>query len=279
MFLDVGVDLGTTVTKAAAYDAAGAVVVQASTPTTWSHPRPGWTERPAEDLFAAVDGLLESLVAQAPTGAGFRSIGFTGMAETGSLVRDGRAVTPLIAWHDPRGGSEVDALPAPFKDSFPARSGLPLTSLASLAKILWLRRQGVDLDGTQWLSVPELVCFHLGADPAAERSMAGRTGLVDLHRGAVSPESLSVLGAGAGFLPPLRPAGTALGRVRPDHRVPAMRGTVSRWRATTTSSRPPEPEPPRSEPYSTPSGPPRPSSPPRPRCRAPTRSPASWSWA
>ncbi len=225
-YLDVGVDLGTTVTKAAAYDAGGAVVAQASAPTTWSHPRPGWAERPADDLFAAVDGLLESLATQAPSGSSFRSIGFTGMAETGSLVRDGRALTPLIAWHDPRGDGEVDDLPEPFKDSFPARSGLPLTSLASIAKILWLRGQGVDLDGTQWLSVPELVCFHLGAAPAAERSMAGRTGLVDLHRGTVAVESLAVIGVGEGFLPPLRPAGSALGRVRVDHRVPAMRGTV-----------------------------------------------------
>lgn len=56
--------------------------------------------------------------------------------------------------------------------------------------------------------------------------MAGRTGLLDVHRAAVAPESLSAIGAGAGFVPPLRPAGSALGRVRPDHPVKAMRGAV-----------------------------------------------------
>lgn len=224
--LDVGVDLGTTATKAAAFDEEGTVVAQASTPTTWSNPRPEWTERQPADLFAAVDDLLAALAGQAPDGASFRSVAFTGMAEAGSIVRDGRASTPLVAWYDPRGEAEIARLPESFRSSFPARSGLPLTSLASIAKILWLRDRGVDLDGTLWLSVPELVCFHLGADPAAELSMAGRTGLMDLHRCAVAPESLSVIGARADFLPALRPAGSALGRVRPDHPVTGMRGAV-----------------------------------------------------
>jgi sugar (pentulose or hexulose) kinase len=223
--LDIGIDLGTTMTKAGAFDSAGTLLAQAATPTTWRSPRPGWTERAAADLFEAVDELLAALAAQA-AGATFRSVGFTGMAETGSVVRDGRTLTPLIAWYDPRGGAELDRTPASFRSAFPARSGLPVTSLASIAKILWLREQGTELEGAQWLSVPELVCLHLGADPVAELSMIGRTGLLDVHASAVSAQALSVIGAGADFVPPLRPAGAFLGRVRSDHPVAALRGAA-----------------------------------------------------
>jgi len=224
--LDVGVDLGTTMTKAAAFGPDGAVLARARTATTWAKPRPGWFERTVEELLGSVDSLLAELAADAPAGAVFRSVGFTGMAESGSLVRDGRATSPLIAWHDPRGEAELAELPAALRAAFPRLTGLPLSPLASVAKMLWLRDHGHGFAGAQWLGVSELVCLHLGADPAGELSLTGRTGLIDVRTHSPLPELLDLLGADAGLVPPLRPAGAALGRVRADYPVAALRGAV-----------------------------------------------------
>ena len=52
--VDVGVDLGTTVTKAVALDDARRVVARASLPTPWERPRAEWCERDPVDAVATV---------------------------------------------------------------------------------------------------------------------------------------------------------------------------------------------------------------------------------
>ena len=55
--------------------------------------------------------------------------------------------------------------------------------------------------GTRWLNVPEWVVHTLGGDQQAEMSLAGRTGLCDLHTGAWWPDALEFLGVDSSFLP------------------------------------------------------------------------------
>ena len=64
----------------------------------------------------------------------------------------------------------------------PSRTGLAVSSVATVFKLLWWRDEaGLDLRGLQWLCLPELVCHGLGAGLFAERSMLGRTALWDIH--------------------------------------------------------------------------------------------------
>lgn len=225
--VDVGVDLGTTVTKAVALDGARRVVARASLPTPWERPRAEWCERDPGDAVSTVDRLLADLVA-AGGDVQVRSIGFCSIAETGALVDgDGRAVTRLLAWHDPRGGRQAAALDPGLAAELPSRTGLAVSSVATLFKLLWWRDEaGLDLRGHQWLCLPELVCLGLGAGPFAERSMLGRTALWDIHDEAPFAAALEVLGTGPDLVPPRVAAGAALGRVRADHPVERVRGAV-----------------------------------------------------
>ena len=182
--IDIGLDLGTTASKAVALDGAGCVVGSASLPTQWRAPHPEWAEREADAVDTLVGRLLgEVLVAAERSVAvtAVRSIGVTGMAESGTVLdRDGVARAPMIAWYDPRGRDEITSLPDDFGALFPGRTGLPMTPLATLFKLRWLQQHGLDLAGLQWLSLPEYVCHRLGGRRAAERSMLGRTGLLDM---------------------------------------------------------------------------------------------------
>jgi len=225
--VDVGVDLGTTVTKAVALDGARRVVARASLPTPWERPRPEWCERDPADAVATVDRLLADLV-RAAGDVQVRSIGFCSIAETGSLVdSQGRAVSRLLAWHDPRGGRQAAELDPPLAAVLPSRTGLAVSSVATLFKLLWWRDEaGLDLAGLQWLGLPELVCHALGAGRYAERSMLGRTALWDIHEDAPFDAALEVLAAGPDLVPPPVAAGAALGRVRADHPVERARGAV-----------------------------------------------------
>ena len=145
--VDVGVDLGTTVTKAVALDGAGRVVARASLPTAVGAAAPGVVRaRPRGCRRRPSTGCSPTSCAAAGD-VQVRSVGFCSIAETGALVEaDGHAVTRLLAWHDPRGGRQAAALEPSLAAELPSRTGLSVSSVASLFKLLWWRDEaGLDL--------------------------------------------------------------------------------------------------------------------------------------
>jgi len=59
----VGLDAGTSATKACAFTVDGRLVAEASVPVALEHPAPGWAEQPAEALEASAVEALRSLAA------------------------------------------------------------------------------------------------------------------------------------------------------------------------------------------------------------------------
>ena len=149
LVVDLGFDLGTTVTKLTALAEDGTKLLDLSVATTWDELGDGCAERDPRAVVAAVEDLLARAAATVGTTNGhgpleIRSIGFTSMAESGVLVdAEGQPRSPVIAWFDPRGGDQVAALSPELAHDFPARTGLPVTHVASLFKIAWLRDQGL----------------------------------------------------------------------------------------------------------------------------------------
>lgn len=225
--VDLGFDLGTTVTKVTALAEDGTRHADLSVATQWSSLGHGWSERDPADVVAAVEHLLEKVAATLAPGTTVRAIGFTSMAEAGVLVDvDGSDRSPVIAWHDPRGAEQAADLPPELKDAFPAHTGLPVSHVASLFKLAWMRENGLDLRGLQWLSVPEFVIARLGGRRVAELSLLARTGLLDIHTNEPWGPALRRLGLDPSFVPEIVGAGTPVGTVRGDHPVAAVRGAV-----------------------------------------------------
>jgi len=216
----VGVDIGTTSTKVLVVGTDGTEVVEHRVATTWTV-RSGWSETSAEALVAAtltaLDGALAAAAAVLDRTPHVAGVGVCGMGESGVLIGDDGSVrAPVIAWFDPRGTAELAALPVEVRDAYPATTGLPLSPLSTLAKLLWLREHGVRLERGCWLNVPEYVAHRLGAERAGEPSLASRTGLLDQASGLPWRAALDALGVGPDLLPPLVPAGTDLGRAHGD---------------------------------------------------------------
>jgi len=232
LVVDLGFDLGTTVTKLTALTEDGTVLLDLSMATAWDEPGDGYAERDPRAVVAAVEDLLARAAASigSTNGSGpleIRSIGFASMAESGVVVdASGEPRSPVIAWFDPRGRDQVAALPTDLAHDFPARTGLQVSHVASVFKIAWLRDAGLSLAGAQWLSLPELAIAHLGGRRVAELSLMGRTGFLDIHTAAPYLPTLAHLGVGEAFVPELVGAGAPAGRVRSDHPVEAARGAV-----------------------------------------------------
>ncbi len=226
----LGLDIGTTSSKAVARAASrpGAPYVEQLTP--WRTHGCGQTEvDPNLLLDLAIDLIGRAAeAAQAAWGpVRVRSIGVTGLAESGVLLDAAcRPAAPVIAWFDHRGGNEIEQLGRTdpgFAARFARTTGLPFSSQASVAKLLWLRASGQPAGpASTWLSVPEWIVFALGGDPVREPSLASRTGLLDQGTGQPWAEALAAVGLPARILPAERPAGAVLTVAGHDHPVAAI---------------------------------------------------------
>jgi sugar (pentulose or hexulose) kinase len=210
----VGIDVGTTLCKAAVVRAAdGTEVAHGATRTPWTAVPTG-AELAPERLLEAVVVATATALEHAPGGP-VAGVGVTSMAETGVLLdRRGRPLAPAIAWHDARGEAEAARLAADLgTERFPAHTGLPVRPLWSIAKYAWLRTHHPEVaDAVRWLGVAEWVVHGLGGEQVAELSLASRTGLLDLERRAWWEEARAWAGAPPGLLADLVQAGSPAGR-------------------------------------------------------------------
>lgn len=228
----IGVDLGTTDTKAVLTTVDGVTVGFARRPTSWTRTAQGRLESTGAVLTDTVlTTIREALRGHAKRTGGAATVlgvGIAGLAESGVVLDgSGRETSPVIAWFDDRGVGELRAADPQLTASFSARTGLPIGAQWSLAKLLWLRREGLVLDaGSRWLNVPEFVAWALTGQQVSEPSLASRTALVDQATARPWGQALAALGVGEGFLPDSVPAGQPAGRVTHRIAVPELAGAV-----------------------------------------------------
>ena len=218
----LGVDVGTSSTKAVVYSDAGRPVGSGRAATPW-YTGPDGVEVDAmalrESAFTAIEEALEA------SGGSVGGVGITSMGETGVLVDGhGAPLAPAIAWHDGRDGGEAEQLVRDVDPaSFTRRTGKPPTNQYALTKHRWLAAHvPASRAAVRRFNVAEWVARGLGADEVSERSLASRTGWLDLAREAFDPELLAWSGAAASLMPPLVAAGQPIGTAT----FPGLSGAV-----------------------------------------------------
>jgi len=223
-----GLDMGSTSIKMLVATLSGEEVLVVSRRSPWTNLEGGRAEMPLERAADVVRELAaEADVRLSAGGATYRvlALGISGMAEAGTLLdADDRPAAAIMAWFDPRGGEEILATPSSFREEFPGRTGLPVGPLASIAKLLHLRGQGIPLAGRTFLNVPESIVRALGGPRVAEYSLVSRTGLIDQDDSSPWTTALDVLGVDDTLLGERVGAGTALGPVTDDRMPAGFRG-------------------------------------------------------
>ena len=204
----LGLDVGTSRTKAVIVDADGREVGHLATPTPFA--TGGGAEMAVDALVGAVREVVAGLGDDRDRVA---AVGVAGMAECGApLDGSGRPLAPVIGWHDPRGQEAIDELERAFAGTLAARVGQPLRPVMTVAKLGWLVTHGVG-PIERWLGVPELVLTALTGAEATEFCLAARTGCYDVGARRWIPEVVAALGFAIDVFPPVAAAGKAMGRV------------------------------------------------------------------
>lgn len=215
--LILGIDLGTTSTKAVAYDIHGRMVAAAAQPTTTHYPRPLWAYFEPEELWAAAASAVRGVVAQIGDPARIRSVAVASFAEAGVPVdASGKPTYNTIAWFDRRSIPQADWLLETIGEQrLFERSGLALQPIFTLCKLLWLRENEPEAwsQTRSWLMADSYIAWRLGGAPASDYSQAARTLAFDLRHLVWDTDLVTQVGIDPAILSPVMPAGTPIGSV------------------------------------------------------------------
>jgi xylulokinase len=214
----LGIDIGTSGCKAAAFAVDGTCLGVARRTYAIREPQPGWAELDSREVW----GRVCECISEAAAKTRHDPVTALGTSSFGEAVvpvsRQREILGTSILCMDPRGAEQAAALEqafglAPF---FRINGNLPGPQY-SLPKLLWLRAHDPALyaRADHWLLWSDLVAFLLGSDPVASNSLASRTLLLDVQRNDWSPALLDWSGIRPEQLGRVVPGGTPIGIVAP----------------------------------------------------------------
>lgn len=208
--MKIGIDLGTTNTKAIVLSDADEVIFEYSLPTAVKSVPTGGEMDPKQLAIDLLE-LLRSVISESRKlcGEPLQGIGLTGMAEAGCLVDlQGEPLTPIFLWYDRRGFDEAEKLRTVFEDTLTSISGIRMSNVATIYKLAYLKKQLPLLSGLvmRWFGVPEWAAWILTGEHYTDRTLAVRTGAYSLKTNDWSPEVLKITGLDHGLFPQIIPA-------------------------------------------------------------------------
>ncbi len=210
----IGIDIGTTNTKALLYDPQqGRVVDQAARPTPTDHPIPDWSQHDPEQLWQTVTDCLRQVAAGRPVAG----LAVSSLAEAGvGLDEHGQPVYPIIAWYDRRTDPQAAWWETQLSaEELHAITGQRVSISFGVNKWLWIHQNHPERARRMkyWLSVPDYILWRLSGERATDYTIASRTMLFDQRRLDWSDELLQRAGLYREQLPQPLPSGTCMGRV------------------------------------------------------------------
>jgi xylulokinase len=204
MSIVLGLDVGTSGTKAIAMDAAGRLLASALVEYPLHSPKPGWAEQdPADWRRAAFEALAQLSSKIDP--AEVKGLGLTGQMH-GSVFLDAanQVLRPALLWCDQRTAAQCEAITSKVGEarliemvSNPALTGF------TAPKILWLRDNEPAVYGrvAKVLLPKDYVRFELTGEFATDVADASGTLLFDVKNRCWHRELLSLLDIPAEWMP------------------------------------------------------------------------------
>jgi glycerol kinase len=207
----LGIDQGTTGSRAFLFDERGKVVTSAYSEFEQFFPRPGWVEHDAAEIWETVKKVChEALDDAGIDGSQLTAIGITNQRET-AVAWDRKSGEPLhraIVWQDRRTAGRCDRLKAEGVEAmFRERTGLVLDAYFSGTKYEWMLQEGGVPRDAALGTIDSWLLFKLTGRHATDYSNASRTLLFNIRELAWDPELCDTLGIPIGSLPePVRNA-------------------------------------------------------------------------
>ncbi|MGG1880199.1 gluconokinase [Paenibacillus cisolokensis] len=218
----IGVDIGTTSTKAVLFKENGEVVAKAGGEYPLLTPTPSTAEQDPEQIFQTVLAAVQSVMHQSgidPAQLLFVSFS-AAMHSVIAVDDDGKPLTRCITWADNRSASWSNRLKKEMGGmELYMRTGTPIHPMSPVTKLMWLRHEHEDIfkQTAKFISIKEYVYFKLFGRYVVDHSIASSTGMMNLRELAWDQEALRLAGITEEHLSELVPTTHALTGLNADY--------------------------------------------------------------
>ncbi|UCF91674.1 MAG: glycerol kinase GlpK [Desulfobacterales bacterium] len=219
-------DAGTTSVRALLINRAGEVAAEANRAFRQLHPRPGWHEQSAAEIWQAQREAAQAAVARGGVSAKhITAIGITNQRETTTIWsrKTGEPLYNAINWGDRRVAPIIDRMLAQgWEEEIKQKTGVLPDATFSAGKIIWLLdnvpglRARAAREELAWGTIDTWLLWNLtgGRVHATDVSNASRTMLMNLHTLDWDSELLAKFQIPVALLPEIRPTSGVFGETQ-----------------------------------------------------------------
>jgi gluconokinase len=194
----IGIDIGTTHTKAVVTTTAAEVLTEVKAGYPSLQPQPGYHEQDPQQIVEAVIEVLTKAIHAIPRKENILVVSFSAaMHSLMAVDEQGHALTNLWTWADTR-SHEIAAF---LKDTPPGhriyqQTGTPVHPMSPLCKIAWMRREMPELFAAthKFISGKEYIVHQLTGKYIVDTALASATGLLDVQTLTWSEDALAFAG-------------------------------------------------------------------------------------
>lgn len=185
----LGIDIGTTSTKAVVIDSSGRLLAESSRPSTLYSPEPTWAEEDVDQWWDNLHDIVPEVISRAKLEPGdIAGIGVSGMVPT-LILTDirGQVVRSSIQQNDARAVYEIKAMRGQTDEKdIIAKTGSAITQQSIGPKLLWLRYHEPEIfqRAAHVMGSYDAIVFRMTRQYSIERNWAMESGLFDFqHEG------------------------------------------------------------------------------------------------
>ena len=213
----LGIDIGTSSCKLAAFSGDGKVLAQENKNYSVSYPRSGWAEQNPDDWWNAVCAAARGLLRNGVSADDIRGIGVDGQSWSAIAVdRYGRVLCNTPIWMDTRAQKICRNLKVRFgEDRLFHTNGNPVQPMYTMPKVLWYQQQEPEVYRNTYkiLQSNSFIVYRLTGVITQEPSQGYGWNCYDIARGAWNTELCREMGVDPALLPDIVPCHAIVGNV------------------------------------------------------------------
>ncbi|MFB4167297.1 gluconokinase [Virgibacillus sp. JSM 102003] len=195
----LGVDIGTTSTKAVLYTKEGSVVTTHTINYPLSTPNPLVAEQDPDEIVNAVAGTIRECIQRSDLSSDqLNLVSFSSaMHSLIAVDENGSLLTNSITWADTRSAEYAKKIKEEHNGlEIYLRTGTPIHAMSPLAKLVWLKSAKPEIfkKAAKFISIKEYVFYKLFGKYVIDYSIASATGLLNLESLDWDEEALKLAG-------------------------------------------------------------------------------------
>jgi len=195
----IGLDIGTSSTKAIAFDLKGNVISKCNIGYPILHPKASWSEQCPEEMFEAVINSIKCVVNENDNRQN-KLLGVSFSSAMHGLIavdKNGAKLTDCIIWADTRSKDYSESIRnSKIGHEIYMKTGTPIHPMSPLCKLAWMKdnMKQVFENTSKFVSIKEYVFSKLFNKYVVDYSIASATGLFDIYKLRWNKNSLEVAG-------------------------------------------------------------------------------------